>query len=65
VLLFNADPKIELAMSGGDKNALITSLSKIKTYFIISGVLILLMIIIFLISLLITGSAFFSALNSF
>ena len=65
VLLFNAGSKIELAMTGGDKNALITSLSKIKTYFIISGVLMLLMIIIFLISLLVTGGAFFSALNSF
>lgn len=46
VLLFQAASNIEQANAGGDKAALYTSLAKLKTYFTIMGVLILITLIL-------------------
>lgn len=65
ILLFGAGSKIEYAQTTGDKQQLIESLSKIKTYFTITGIVMLIGIIVGVLSLLVFGSAFFAALENF
>jgi hypothetical protein len=59
VLLFQSANAIELAYLGGDRNAMTRSLAKLKTYFIITGVLTLIGIVIGILMF------FFGALGAF
>ena len=65
ILLFKSANLIESAQLNGDKPMLLESLRKIKTYFVINGVLMLIMLIIIAITILMTGGAIFSMMNSF
>lgn len=65
VLLFKAGSKVELANNTGDKQKLLESLNKVKTYFVITGVLTLVGIIAMVIGLLVSGGAIMSILNSY
>ena len=65
ILLFKAASMIEVAQVNGDKVQLLESLKKIKTYFVINGVLMLIALIFIVISLIISGGALFSILDSF
>jgi len=56
VLLFKAAGTIEGAQLSGNRAMMVESLNKIKTYFLINGVLMLVMIGFAAISLLITGA---------
>ena len=64
VLLFQAAGTIEGAMINGDKMQLLRSLSKIKLYFMINGILMLLVIIGVVIAILISGGAIISAIGN-
>lgn len=65
ILLFKAASMVEVAQINGDKLQLLESLRKIKTYFIINGALMLIALIFIAISLIISGGALFSVMNSF
>ncbi len=65
ILLFKAGSTIEFAQSTGNKIPLIESLEKIKLYFIINGVLMLLAIILFVIMFFISGLAFLSGMSAY
>lgn len=65
VLLFKAGNKIEEARAMGDKYQLLESLDKLKTYFVITGVLTLIGIIVFVIALAVGGGTITSILNSY
>lgn len=56
ILLWKASRSIELAMIDGDKDQLLVSMSKLKTYFTIQGILVLIGLIIFLFILLSQGN---------
>lgn len=64
VLLFQSSGKIELAYKQGDKTNLIESLSKLKTYFTVTGVLYLITLIGTLVALIVTGGSIFSIFRS-
>ena len=63
VLLFQAAGAVEGAQINGDKGQLLTSLSKLKMYFMINGIMMLIMIIGVAVAILISGGAIFSLLN--
>jgi len=63
VLLFQAAGAIESAMVSGRKEQLLLSLSKIKLYFMINGILMLIFIIFMVIMVLFSGGAIFSLMN--
>ncbi|MEA2031069.1 MAG: DUF5362 family protein [candidate division Zixibacteria bacterium] len=65
VLLFKSASLVEAAQVNGDKLTLLESLRKIKTYFTINGILMLIMLIIVAIAVLTTGGALFSMMDSF
>jgi len=65
VLLFSAANKIEAARSHGDIAALTETMSKLKTFFIINGALVLISILGFAIAFLVTGGAIVSGISSF
>jgi uncharacterized membrane protein HdeD (DUF308 family) len=65
VLLIKSGNSIEVAQSAGDKQKFFESLTKIKTYFTITGVLTLIGLIVIGISLIVTGGSFIGALSSF
>jgi len=58
VTLFSASNKIEMAYHTGDKFLLMEAISKLKTYFTIQGILLILGLATSLISLLFFGSIF-------
>ena len=64
VLLFQASNSIEGAQYAGNKTQLIQSLNKLKTYFIINGILMLIMIIFVFVALIISGGALFTMMNN-
>ena len=64
VLLFQAAGAAEGAQLNGDKDTLVRSLSKIKLFFVIQGILLLIGIIVLIISLIISGGALFSIMQS-
>lgn len=64
VLLFQAAGAIESAMVSGKKEQLLLSLSKIKLYFVINGILMLILIVFMVIMALVSGGAIFSLVNS-
>jgi len=62
-LLIGSSNKIESARTTGSKADFHQSLSKIKTYFVINGVIALIGIIAVGIAIIVTGGAIFSILN--
>jgi Family of unknown function (DUF5362) len=62
-LLFQAAGAAEGAQINGDKGQLLTSLSKIKMYFMINGILMLIVLIGAAVVLLISGGAIFSLMH--
>ena len=64
ILLFQAANSIEGAQLTGSKEHLIQSLSKLKMYFIINGILMMIFISFALIAILISGGAIFSMMNN-
>jgi len=65
VLLFQAAGFAETAQLTGDSTQLIQALSKIKTYFVINGVLMLITLVMFGLMLLISGGALLGTLGQF
>jgi hypothetical protein len=65
VLLFKAAGSVELAQLHGEKMQLIESLRKIKTFFTINGVLMLIGLIFLVIMLIVTGGTLLSLMNRF
>ncbi|NQS97277.1 MAG: DUF5362 domain-containing protein [candidate division Zixibacteria bacterium] len=65
IMLFRAGSSIELAQSNGDKEQFIRSLSSLKTYFIIQGVLVLIGLIVMVIALIVTGGSMFALFSQF
>ncbi len=65
VLLFKAASSVEGAQLVGDKVQLLESLRRIKTYFVINGVLMLIVLVFIAISLVISGGAMLSLMNQF
>jgi hypothetical protein len=65
VLLFKAANSVELAQLHGEKMQLIESLRKIKTFFTINGVLMLIGLIFLVIMLIVTGGTLLSLMNRF
>jgi len=63
ILLFKAGSAIEGAQLNGDKAKLVISLEKLKTYFVINGVLTLIGLIAAVIGILVSGGAIFSMMN--
>lgn len=63
VLLFQAASKAEAAQMAGQQVPLMESLNKIKTYFVINGVLMLIMLIIAGLAIIISGGAIFSLMH--
>ena len=64
VILFQAAGAIEGAQFNGNKEHLVLSLQKIKLYFMINGILMLIGIIIGVIFLIISGGAIFSIMDN-
>ena len=64
LLLMAVASNIEKARQSGESEAMMESMKKLKTYFIINGVLVLISLIGLLISLLIAGGAIFTGLFS-
>ena len=64
VLLFQAAGKAEAAQISGQKQQLLESLHKIRMYFVINGVLMLVMLIVMGVGLIIGGGAMFGALGN-
>jgi len=62
VLLFKAADAAEAAQLGGDKAQLVESLSKLKTFFTIQGVLILISLAFVGLTLLVTGGSLIATL---
>jgi hypothetical protein len=65
VLLFKAAGAVELAQLHGEKRQLIESLRKIKTFFTINGVLLLIGLIFAVVMLIVTGGTLLSLMNRF
>lgn len=66
LLLMKTANGIEAAQAGGDKSALVTAMSKLKTFFTIQGILALIGIIFVVVTMIITGTtALFSGLGNF
>lgn len=63
VLLFKAASLAETAQLGGQKQALVESLSNIKMYFVINGILTLIFLIIAGLTLLIMGGSILALLS--
>ena len=64
-LLFKAGSAAEGAQLNGDKTKLLESLTRLKTYFVINGVLALIGVIIGAVSVIMTGGALFSIMDQF
>ncbi|MFC1887746.1 DUF5362 family protein [Candidatus Cloacimonadota bacterium] len=64
VVLYSASNKIEMAFHSGDKMQLMEAFSKLKTYFTIQGIMLILSIAISLFSFLIFGSAMMMMFDS-
>lgn len=60
ILLLKASKSIEIAQINGDRQQLNVSLSNIKTYFVINGILLLIGLIGFIIALSFYGTSIFS-----
>jgi hypothetical protein len=65
ILLFKSGSEVEFAQISGEKQNLILSLSKLRTYFIINGVLMLIGIAFVVIVLIVSGGAMLSAFRSY
>ncbi len=65
ILLFKAGSAAEGAQLNGDKTKLLESLTRLKTYFVINGVLALIGVIIGAVSVIMTGGALFSIMDQF
>lgn len=66
LLLMKTATGVEAAQTGGDKNSLLTAMSKLKTFFTIQGILALIGIIFAVVTMIITGTtALFSGLGNF
>jgi hypothetical protein len=65
VLLLGVASQIEQARATGDNAAMMESMKKLKTYFIINGVLTLLSILGVILSIIFMGGALITGLNSF
>ncbi len=65
VLLFQSASAAEGAQLTGDKAQLMESLRKLKTYFVINGVLMLVMLVFVGFSLLFAGAGIFSMMNGY
>jgi hypothetical protein len=65
VLIFQSASSAESAQMSGDKLHLVTSLNKLKTYFVINGVLMLVVLAFLVFSIFIAGAGMFSMMNSF
>jgi len=65
ILLFKAGSAAEGAQLSGDKTKLLESLTRLKTYFVINGVLALIGVIIGAVSAIMTGGALFSIMDQF
>ena len=65
VLIFKAASFIEVAQLNGDKVQLVESLKRIKTFFVINGVLLLVGLIFMAIMMIIAGGSMMSLMNSF
>ncbi len=65
LLLFKASTFIETAQYNGDKAQFLMSMQRIKTYFVINGVLMLIGLVGAAIALIISGGAMFSMMNNF
>lgn len=63
ILLYKAGNAIEIAHLNSDKNQFMISISKLKTYFTISGVMALIGLIFVGIAILAAGGSIFSLLN--
>lgn len=64
VLLFQSASAIENAQFTGNKAELLKSLNKLKMYFMINGILMLLILIFIGVAMLISGGAMFSLMNN-
>lgn len=64
VLIYKAANYIEVAQLQGDKTLFVESLNKIKTFFVINGVLMLVALVMMAISFLFSGGALFSLMNN-
>ncbi len=64
VLLLGVASRIEQARASGDYAAMMESMNKLKTYFIINGVFTLLSILGIVLSIIFMGSALLTGLNS-
>jgi hypothetical protein len=65
VLLFKAGSAVEGAQLNGDKAKLVESLEKLKTYFVINGVLTLIGLIGGILAVIMTGGALFTLMDSY
>ena len=65
ILLFQAATAAESAQITGDKNQFMASLMKLKTYFIINGVLMLVVLIFMGLSMLLAGGSFLGMMGGF
>jgi hypothetical protein len=63
ILLFKAADEAEAAQLAGEKTRLVQSLSKLKTFFTIQGVLILITIVFFVIGLIVSGGSMLAGLS--
>jgi len=64
VLLFKAAGSVELAQLHGEKLQLIESLRKIKTFFVINGVLMLIGLIFMVVMLIVSGGTILSLMDN-
>ncbi len=64
VLLFQAAGAIEGAQANGSKPHMLTALSKLKLFFMINGVLMLIMIAFVVIAFIVTGGAMLSMMGN-
>ncbi|MBU8934997.1 MAG: DUF5362 domain-containing protein [candidate division Zixibacteria bacterium] len=65
ILLFKSASLVEAAQISGDKMVLLESLRKIKTYFTINGILMLIVLAVVGLSVLMAGGAMFAMLDQF
>ncbi len=63
VLLFKAADGAEAAQLGGDKAQLVGSLNRLKTFFTVQGVLVLLSLAFMVIALIVSGGTMLAALS--
>jgi hypothetical protein len=65
ILLFKAATSAGVAQLNGEKEQLIQSLRRLKTFFMINGILMLIGLISMVVMLIVSGGALFSLMNQF